>query len=361
MTTRTPLEDDDDFQLLDEDEDGTEISPVRRERATNRDMDYSSPVLLHESRKTKITVLPWYVKRSAGQVDTSLKFEVHEYRKSTIGGLWWPNSTLNLNASATRKLFTTLGTFLKAAETETGKAFLIVPVGPGLADLAGHSPDAVAQALVSALDQPSILQQLANTDISAELAEALKQSVKLKQLHTAVAELRATLESGEAEESVYQSWCERHSWSFGHMYVLHDELRDIGHHDSIDLLLPGIVTGFRDVIELKRPDKNVILDDPGRRSWYFSSDVSKAIGQCHRYLDLLGEVAVRGMRDHPEIIAYHPRATIVIGRSNEWGPEQHRALHGLNARLSSIQVMTYDHLLARAERMLELLRAPDDE
>ncbi len=54
----------------------------------------------------------------------------------------------------------------------------------------------------------------------------------------------------------------------------------------------------------------------------------KAIGQCHRYLDVLEEEARDGMRDAREVVTYHPRATIVIGRSVDWADDQHRALHG---------------------------------
>ena len=55
------------------------------------------------------------------------------------------------------------------------------------------------------------------------------------------------------------------------------------------------------------------------------------------------------------MVAYHPRATIVIGRSHGWTDEQQRALHGLNRRLHGISVMTYDHLLAQGERLIEMM------
>ncbi|MEX2551881.1 MAG: DUF4263 domain-containing protein, partial [Actinomycetota bacterium] len=60
-------------------------------------------------------------------------------------------------------------------------------------------------------------------------------------------------------------------------------------------------------------------------------------------------------RDHPEIVAYHPRATIVIGRSNDWPMDKLTALHGLNRRLNGIAVMTYDQLLAQGERLIEMV------
>ena len=67
------------------------------------------------------------------------------------------------------------------------------------------------------------------------------------------------------------------------------------------------------------------------------------------------------MRDAPEVVAYHPRATVVIGRSDDWDTEKQKALHGLNRRLSDISVITYDHLLAQARRTLELVESPDEE
>jgi hypothetical protein len=123
----------------------------------------------------------------------------------------------------------------------------------------------------------------------------------------------------------------------------------------LDLLLPNVIAGYRDIVELKRPDMRVLLEDESHKSFYFSAEVSKAVGQCHRYLDVLHEVAAQGLRDHPEVVAYHPRAIIVIGRSQGWSEARLRALHGLNRRLSGVMIMTYDHLLAQGERLIEML------
>lgn len=96
--------------------------------------------------------------------------------------------------------------------------------------------------------------------------------------------------------------------------------------------------------------------DSSHDSYYFSAEVSKAIGQCHRYLDVFSEDAVSGLRDNPEIVAYHPRATIIIGRSNTWDKSKHRALYGLNSRMNGVTVLTYDHLLRQGKRLIEILR-----
>lgn len=174
-------------------------------------------------------------------------------------------------------------------------------------------------------------------------------------MQVAVAELRENLDREENDEHVYQQWCQNHSWAFGSAYVVNDEVRNITASDNLDLLLPTVIAGYRDLVELKRPDMSVLRYDSAHRNHYWSSDVSKAIGQCHRYLDVLHEVAASGLRDHPEIVAYHPRAIIVIGRSNQWRDAELRALYGLNHRLSSVTVMTYDQLLAQGERLLSIV------
>ncbi len=182
-------------------------------------------------------------------------------------------------------------------------------------------------------------------------------------MRNAVATLRDLLDRGETAEQIYQAWCEAHPWAFGNSYLPADRVRAISAGDKLDLLLPTVISGYRDIVELKRPDMDVMQYDSGHRNFYFSADASKAIGQCHRYLDVLTEAAAHGLQDHPEIVAYHPRATIVIGRTTKWNDDGSRALHGLNRRLVDITVMTYDHLLAQGERIVEMLSTapPDDD
>jgi hypothetical protein len=122
--------------------------------------------------------------------------------------------------------------------------------------------------------------------------------------------------------------------------------------DIADILLPRVLTGHRDIVELKRPDHHVVR---WGKSWYWSAETSMAIGQCREYMDNLHEDASRGLRGRPDFVAYHPRATIVIGRSDGWDPEKYRGLDGLNRVLNGITVMTYDQLVAQGEELLRML------
>jgi hypothetical protein len=204
------------------------------------------------------------------------------------------------------------------------------------------------------LADPEVVRQLRDPRLRDHLSAALHGALRAADLQAAADELTGALDAGETREEVYQQWCDRHAWAFGQAYVMRDDVRRLDPRNIVDLLLTELA-GFRDVVELKRPDVPVLRADPSHGSYYFSSHASRAIGQVHKYMDVLQDTMSRSLEAHPLLIAYHPRATIVIGRSHKWRREQTRALRGLNARMHNITVMTYDHLVAQARQLLRVI------
>jgi len=335
-----------------------DLETIRRRAAKSGKISFSDSVVLHESSKRRISVVPFFIQRS-DHTELAVKIVTEIKAEAPFGWVVKEERSVSLPEQAARKLLSSLEKHLEVAGAGVDGNYLVIRVSEGTAQLGSHDPSKVAQALTKVLAQPELLQHLDKTELSEEFLSAFKSAIRLKEMRSAVATLRHNLSRGLADESVYQSWCEKHSWAFGNAYVMRDDVRDISAGDRLDLLLPTVIAGYRDLIELKRPDMKVLMFDNAHQNYYFSSEVSKAIGQCHRYLDVLHEEAAQGLRDHPEIVAYHPRATIVIGRSNDWEDYQLRALHGLNRRLSSLTVMTYDQLLAQGERLIEMV-SPDD-
>jgi hypothetical protein len=337
-----------------------QVQKVVRKTASSGKVDYAPPVVLNETSKSKLHALAWFIPHSDGRTTFSLKLEGFVKAKDQP---WIEDKakTLTLSETSSLQLLKYLQTHLPlAAQSETGE-FILIRVANGEANLTGHDPQELVGALTKVLSQSELLGHLSSTELSHELSTALRGSIRLSEMRSAVAELRSNLGSGEAGEQTYQAWCEKHCWAFGNAYVVRDEVRAISTGDNLDLLLPTVIAGYRDIVELKRPDKEVLLYDATHKNFYFSADVSKAIGQCHRYLDILHQAAKDGLLDHKEVVAYHPRATIVIGRSHDWTDERQRALHGLNRRLHGISVMTYDHLLAQGERLIEMMSPAEDE
>jgi len=329
------------------------ISKVVRKQASSGKVDFVPPVVLNETSQSLLQAIGWFIPHS-DRTGFSVKLEGFK------GGKGRPLvedklKSLTLTEEATLQLFKYLQTHLPLAQQSEAGEFILIKVANGAVDLTGHDPQSLVGALTKVLSHSELVEHLASTELTQELTVALRGSIRLNEMRSAVAELRSSLGRRESAEQVYQAWCEKHCWAFGAAYVVRDEVRSITTGDNIDLMLPNVIAGYRDIVELKRPDMDVLLYDKAHKNFYFSADVSKALGQCHRYLDMLHEFAARGLLDHKEVVAYHPRATIVIGRSHDWSDEQQRALHGLNRRMHGITVMTYDHPLAQGERLLEVM------
>lgn len=335
-----------------------DVQKVVRKTASSGKVDYAPPVILNETSKTRLQALAWFIPHS-DRTEFSLKLEGFTKARNQP---WIEDKTktLTLSETASIQLLKYLQTHLPvAAQSEVGE-FILVRVANGEANLNGHDPAELVGALTKVLSQEELVKHLSSTELTHELAGALRGAIRLTEMRSAVAELRTNLSRSETREQTYQEWCENHCWAFGNAYVIRDSVRAISTGDNLDLLLPNVIAGYRDIVELKRPDKDVLLYDTAHKNFYFSADVSRAVGQCHRYLDILHDAAKHGLLDHKEVVAYHPRATIVIGRSNDWAEEQQRALHGLNRRMHGISVMTYDHLLAQGERLIEMM-SPERE
>lgn len=335
--------------------DKTEIGSVTRKTAKSGKIDYSQAVVIHESSRTRITALVFYIPHTD---HTEVSLKIQSYTKSSLQWVLKDEKSITLDEPASRKLLQVMQTHFAVAERGESGEYILLRVSDGAAQLGDHHPETVAKALTRLLAQEDIVQHLAGLELTAELTSAIRASIRLSEMRSAVADLKQHLDNNLTSESVFQEWCEKHSWAFGNAFVMRDSVRSITTGDKLDLLLPTVIAGYRDIVELKRPDNAVINYDSAHKNHYFSAEVSKAIGQCHRYLDMLHRHAEHGLVDNPEVVAYHPRAIIVVGRSYDWSQEQHRALHGLNRRLSGITVMTYDHLLAQGERLLEIVGRP---
>jgi hypothetical protein len=327
---------------------------IEVKEANSKKLSYAKPVVLHQSSKTKVTAIPFFIDRSSGK-DVTLKIQTEKKGKPPLNWFIAEEKSISLNAEATIALYSSLKKFLSLTEHDTDGEYIIIKPQEGKQSFGNHNSEEVASAILGILNRPEIATHLAGKELSNELINAFRNSIKLQELRSAVAQLREHLDNDVKDEQIYQKWCEEHPWVFGNSFLVNDNVRSISASDKVDLMFPSVMTGYRDLVELKRPDMEVLNFDTSHKNYYFTSEVSKVIGQCHRYLDVFQEEASRGLRDHPEIVAYHPKATIVIGRSHNWNELKHKALHGLNRRLNCISIITFDQLLSQGERMIEII------
>lgn len=159
-------------------------------------------------------------------------------------------------------------------------------------------------------------------------------------------EIKQAMNVGKDEE-VWQRFFERNDWILGSDVIELLDTRALGEHEIADLPFRGI-DGFLDIIELKLPDVTMWTDKNVPKS-----AVTSAIMQCARYL----RTAETKANDHVKmkelgVEIIKPRITLICGRSKDWTEEQREQLRILNASLHDISILTYDHVLNRAEKLV---------
>jgi hypothetical protein len=172
----------------------------------------------------------------------------------------------------------------------------------------------------------------------------------------AVEHFEALLEQDRVEAD-WQSWFEENQWVLGSDFIeiVGERRIDVGH--IADYLMKAY-DGFLDLIEIKRPEGKL-------RFWAEARDhgnlvphpeLTKAITQATRYLYEIEREAnsVKFQQRVGGLKTIKPRCTLIFGRSHSWGENEREAYRILNASYHSLSVLTYDHVLDRARRILDL-------
>jgi len=200
-------------------------------------------------------------------------------------------------------------------------------------------------------DKQAILDLVLDNEL---LPEEVLQGVQLRKKQAAVAEFRRMLEQDLVEKH-WQKWFEKNSWVLGSEFVRVLGERSIDTANIADYLMQAY-DGFLDIVEIKRPGGGFRFWSVARdhENLVPSSDLTKAITQSLTYLyEVEREVnSVKFMQRLDGVEVIKPRCVLVFGRSNDWGDDERRAYRILNSSFHSVTIMTYDHVLARAERMI---------
>ncbi len=116
--------------------------------------------------------------------------------------------------------------------------------------------------------------------------------------------------------------------------------------------------GFLDIVEIKRPDSrlNFWADAMDHDNYVPSSDLIKAITQATKYIYEVEREAnsVKFLERTGNVKTIKPRCILIFGRSCNWNDAQKAAYRILNSSYHNLTIMTYDHILARAKRILEI-------
>lgn len=193
---------------------------------------------------------------------------------------------------------------------------------------------------------------LNNNILPEELIISLQHIKKIN----AVKEFEEML-SNNLKEHKWQDWFEKNDWVLGSEFVRILDEREIDTSNISDFLMEAY-DGFLDIIEIKRPDGNLTfwMDKKDHNNLVPSIDLIKAITQASKYIYEVEREAnsVKFLERVDNVKTIKPRCILIFGRSTDWINEHKEAYRILNSEFHNLTILTYDHVLKRAKRILNM-------
>jgi hypothetical protein len=191
-----------------------------------------------------------------------------------------------------------------------------------------------------------------NNILSDDLVIGLQNHSRIKSVQEFEIMLRQNL-----VEHKWQEWFNRNTWVLGSEFVEVLDERNIDTANIADYLMQAY-DGFLDIVEIKRPEGSLQFwtDKKDHGNYVPSSDLTKAITQATKYIYEVEREAnsVKFLEKVGDVKTIKPRCVLIFGRSNDWNTKQNEAYRILNSSYHNLSIMTYDHVLDRAKRILGL-------
>lgn len=138
---------------------------------------------------------------------------------------------------------------------------------------------------------------------------------------------------------------------------------DLGDNKYPDFIL---VTGdsYIDILEIKTPNTPLLSYDKSHSNFYWSPDLSKAIAQTEKYINIVTQNTDR-LRNHIrdkykiDLNIIRPRGLIIAGSSGQFkdAKEAENDFRLLNNSLKNITVITYDDFVTRLRNRIYVLKS----
>jgi hypothetical protein len=158
--------------------DDENLQSISRRRAKSGRVSFGDPVILDESSRRRVVLVPFFIPHHD---HTELASKIVTYKKSPSPFDWVvvEEKSVSLQEVATRRLLTGLKSHLTVAEENKDGSYMLIRVSEGTAQLGTNDPAQVAAALMKVLSQDEILSHLQNTELTTELATALRGAIRL--------------------------------------------------------------------------------------------------------------------------------------------------------------------------------------
>lgn len=156
-------------------------------------------------------------------------------------------------------------------------------------------------------------------------------------------------------ENKWQQWFTENSWVLGSEFVSVLDEREIDTKNISDFLMKAY-DGFLDIIEIKRPEGGLEFwsQTTDHENQIPTQDLIKAVIQSSKYIYEIEQEAnsLKFFERVGDIKVIKPRSILIYGRSTNWTEDQKIAYRILNSSYHNLTILTFDHVLERAKRML---------
>ena len=321
---------------------------------TLKGIDYLATVLREKQRVITRAVF-WRVPHKSGDEEIHLKIGRYDrtgFNRETLQANS-PKSELTLDDNEFRKLLEFISE--NYAPFKAG-AKRFIPVDDALDERNLEQ----LRAIFRNPDKSRLLEFIVENSI---LPEDLLLGVQQQQRLKAIVQFERMLVD-DVTEHTWQQWFSKNDWVLGSDFVRVLDERAIDPDNVADYLVEAF-DGFLDIIEIKRPGG-------GLRFWASardhdncvpSADLVKAITQANGYIfEVEREINSQKFLERVGgVRTIKPRCVLVFGRSHDWDEDECRTFRILNSSYHNLSIMSYDHVLARAKRLLGVVRKNEVE
>ena len=179
---------------------------------------------------------------------------------------------------------------------------------------------------------------------------------QIKQLKSEIPKLEKELKQFEKlvndktkKEEDYHVFLKEHSWLFGSNYIEVKSKPEPNPKDHPDFLLKRY-DGFHDVVEIESANDSLFA--PKSKRLKMTTALKDAVSEIMDYIDAyIQETMKQFYVEQREV--YKPKGLVIIGKRKK-GEE--RELKQLNSFLHDIEVITFNDLIERANKRLDLIR-----
>lgn len=312
-------------------------------------IDYLMGVL--KDKPTVVTrLLFWGIPRSSGSSDVALKLGRYKKIRPLIGLHFdkveteQPKSELTLDTEE----FLNLISFLQENYEPFKKGIKhYIPID-------GRFDERDISHLKAIFDNPE-KQQLLDFIVSHEIIpQDLIIALENVNRKNSVEEFEHMLENDLIEHR-WQEWFEQNDWVMGTEFVRVLDEREIDTANISDFLMQAY-DGFLDIVEIKRPEGNLKfwMETLDHGNYVPSSDLIKAITQASRYIYEVEREANSNkfLERVGNVKTVKPRCILIFGRSFDWDEKKSESYRILNSSYHNLTILSYDHVLERAKRIV---------